>query len=439
MTIGNNYSQNRFQQFNPPLSRNGNAFSQPLNAFDTNASPFGTIGQDFFQQTGNPSYNSSPYSSSNDAQPAQNPGILEQCSLALEQLRGSFTQLLSGLGVAYPELQQTQNRGASRTTVILDNGTTPIAENPDTGETVTHGELVEAAFHNALEENGIEGIESEFVQINDAEPEHVENAAEYVDFLLNEPVQSRTEAIRSLVDRGDVGVVNISSGTSVAKVARQISSQIDRQAETGNYGLEEEFQELLQVTGDRNSREFQQALFDYIQSRTASGGFQQTMADYNNVVNYANASDVALVVTAGNEQAQIDALNTQGLSIDDESGLNFLANNPDVFVAGATDDQGTSTYEDDEAAVYSSRGGTIDFAANGTNAVTVNGITQSGTSFTAPEGAAAITVLKQLHPDWSNERIHQELQSGTLTVDNPNIDAEVEGAGTLNWQAVLAS
>lgn len=137
------------------------------------------------------------------------------------------------------------------------------------------------------------------------------------------------------------------------------------------------------------------------------GGSGACSTTYQRAINWADARNVTVVAAAGNEGR--------------DASLSQPANCDNTIAVGATDSRGN-------IASYSNRGSTVDVWAPGSNIIsTVNqGRTtptnpgyanQSGTSMAAPHVAGIVAMIKQRHPQASNDEITQRLQNSGRVVN----------------------
>lgn len=113
---------------------------------------------------------------------------------------------------------------------------------------------------------------------------------------------------------------------------------------------------------------------------------------------------ISYVVSAGNQgQIARDYLQA-GIPLAETVDDNLLSN-PHNITVGALDDAGTPDPRDDRMASFTSADPEVDFLASGVSVNTGAGLTNSGTSFSAPRVAGRLDALREQNPTLSQDAL----------------------------------
>ncbi len=137
-------------------------------------------------------------------------------------------------------------------------------------------------------------------------------------------------------------------------------------------------------------------------------------------INYANDRDVLVVASAGN---------------------NGAAGNPVIYPAALPGVLGVGAYVDDGPTNWASNGNWVEISAPGENVATLGTgsgyVLGKGTSFSAPQVAAAAALLRSIDPDASATEVRSALVSSARDINGAGWDRHT-GAGSLDITAAVA-
>ncbi|MEZ5230255.1 MAG: S8 family serine peptidase [Acidimicrobiales bacterium] len=137
-------------------------------------------------------------------------------------------------------------------------------------------------------------------------------------------------------------------------------------------------------------------------------------------VNYANDHDVLVVASAGN---------------------NGAAGNPTIYPAALPGVLGVGAYQNDAPTTWASNGSWVEISAPGESVATLgtggNYVLGKGTSFSAPQVAAAAALLRSIVPSATASDIRAALVGSTRDINGAGWDAHT-GHGSLDIAAAVA-
>ncbi len=137
-------------------------------------------------------------------------------------------------------------------------------------------------------------------------------------------------------------------------------------------------------------------------------------------VNYANDHDVLVVASAGN---------------------NGVAGNPTIYPAALPGVLGVGAHDNDAPTTWASNGSWVEMSAPGEAIATLstggNYVIGKGTSFSAPQVAAAAALLRSIAPSATASQIRAALVSTSRDINGAGWDRHT-GAGTLDITAAVA-
>ena len=341
-----------------------------------------------------------------------------------------FGGLLSGLKEAFGERIRdakaplAEGREKDPTIAVIDDFTN--AEN-DT----THGELVESV----LDDNaGVNDRDLQRYQAggnvdlglfdNSGERDFGESLDSYVETYSTGVLNGSSKALEDIMSDEDskVRTVNQSLAAPEARIAENIYGSIQSDPEFRN-----RFLEYSGLPEGASEQQILQTLANEVaESKRTNENIQDAQARYDYVSGEARNRGITNVVAVGNHGRFADTLMQNGVVVDQEFFRNPLANHNTLNV-GATNAQGG-------AADFTSPYAGAEISANGENVSTYEDgqqFTNNGTSFAAPQVAAAAADLAKRYPNLNAAQI-EELLLGTSTNTGQN-PYEV-GYGTLNTE-----
>lgn len=154
---------------------------------------------------------------------------------------------------------------------------------------------------------------------------------------------------------------------------------------------------------------------------------------------------IVVVAAAGNDGPQPHTISCPG-------------NHPTIITVGATDDRRTIQHQDDQIAIFSSRGPTLDglvkpdVLAPGTNIISLRSQSSfldtwlvqnqldddyfrlSGTSMSTPIVSGVVALMLSKNPDLTPDKVKQLLLQSAITLNHPE---NVQGKGLVNAQNAL--
>ncbi|MCA9778247.1 MAG: S8 family serine peptidase [Candidatus Eremiobacteraeota bacterium] len=341
-----------------------------------------------------------------------------------------FGGLLSGLKEAFGERIRdakaplAEGREKDPTIAVIDDFTN--AEN-DT----THGELVESVLDDNASVNDRDvqryqagGNVDLGLFDNSGERDFGESLDSYVETYSTGVLNGSSKALEDIMSDEDskVRTVNQSLAAPEARIAENIYGSIQSDPEFRN-----RFLEYSGLPEGASEQEILQTLANEVaESKRTNENIQDAQARYDYVSGEARNRGITNVVAVGNHGRFADTLMQNGVVVDQEFFRNPLANHSTLNV-GATNAQGG-------AADFTSPYAGAEISANGENVSTYEDgqqVTNNGTSFAAPQVAAAAAELAKLYPNLNAAQI-EELLLGTSTNTGQN-PYEV-GYGTLNTE-----
>lgn len=355
-----------------------------------------------------------------------------------------FGGLLSGLKEAFGEDDKEEHTSGvlDRLADRIRDAKAPLAERREKDPTIaliddftnaendtTHGELVESV----LDDNaGVSDRDVQRYQVgnnvdlglfdNASERDFGESLDSYVESYSTEVLNGSSKALEDILSDKDskVRTVNQSLAAPEARIAENIYGSIQNDPEFRNRFLE--YSGLPEGATDQQI--LQTLANEVAESKRTNENIQGAQARYDYVSGEARNKGITNVVAAGNHGEFADTLAQNGVVVDQEFFRNPLANHNTLNV-GATNAQGG-------AADFTSPYAGAEISANGENVSTYEDgqkFTNNGTSFAAPQVAAAAADLAKRYPNLNAAQI-EELLLGTSTNTGQN-PYEV-GYGTLN-------
>ena len=270
-----------------------------------------------------------------------------------------------------------------------------------------------------------------------SEPTRVNNKKELDDYIDTESTDAfdiMSDKINGLVKQGKTEVINGSLGYSRDTIYENVLLSLKDNPKMGTViGLKPKSLSSLETNKDGQvlvTDEVSNAIVKYVDGRLDSPGsaYQKSRLKYQQATQYAAQNGVTVVVASGNDHEMNDVFTARKKGGD----TNFLAQSDYVISVAAADDKGTQNPNDDDIASFSSWGDgryNPTISAYGVGVNTKFG-PQDGTSFAAPEVAAAVARMKQVNPYLSFNQIKAILQqSATDLYPNSSI---ADGAGVIN-------
>lgn len=323
-----------------------------------------------------------------------------------------------------------------------ENATVAIIDSfADEGEDPRHGDLVESILqdHSGLSEDQIQryrsgGGPSIDGLLNAGSDSFGEAFDDYIEGRVKGLLDGSSDAIEDILSDEDsrIRTINQSLGVPESRIAGDIANALEDNPE-----FRERFLEYAGLSSDASEREVLQALVDEVgDSRRSNENIQESKERYDRLVREAYDRGITTIDSSGNYGRFARRLDELGVETDDAFHTDVL-NNPLVLSVGATDANGTSTVQDDEVTGFSSPHAGADIAAQGSDVTTVVDGEEhggDGTSFSAPQVAAAAALLAQKYPELSAGQIRAILLA---TAENPDLDSDLVGAGILQQEQAL--
>lgn len=310
----------------------------------------------------------------------------------------------------------------------------------DEGEDPEHGDIVESILqdHSGLSDSDIQryraGSGPGLDQLLQASPEEFGQALDaYIEGRVTGLLDASSEALEDILadENTSIRTVNQSLGVPESRIAEDIARRFEDPA------FHERFLEYAGLPPDASEREVLQALVDEVSdSRRSNESVQESKERYDRLVKEAFQRGITTIDSSGNYGVFAEQLEKLGVETDAAFHTDVL-NTPLVLSVGSTRTQNTETLEDDEVSGFSSPHAGADIAAQGSQVQTqIDGrdFEGSGTSYAAPQVAAAAAVLAQQYPELSAAQIRSIL---LRTAENPGLDPDLVGAGVLQQEEAL--
>lgn len=323
-----------------------------------------------------------------------------------------------------------------------DNATVAVIDYfGEEGKDPEHGDIVESILQDnsglsdediqRYRAGGVPGING----LAEASPEDFGQALDdYVEGWSTGILNGSSDAIEDILadDETRIRTINQSLGAPESRIAGEIANRLESDA-----AFRERFLEYAGLDSDASEREVMQALVDEVSdSRRNNENIQEAKERYDNLVREAYDRGITTIDSSGNYGAFARELEALGVETDDQFHTDVL-NNPLVLSVGGTDSKGTTGLEDDEVSGFTSPRAGADIAAQGSNVTTdIDGEREggNGTSYAAPQVAAAAAVLAERYPELSAAEIRAILLK---TAENPGLDADLVGAGIVQQDEAL--
>lgn len=354
---------------------------------------------------------------------------------AKDRAKEFFEDLFSGHRRKDDRLAEDREENA--TVAVID-----IFDTDDSKDEPTHGEQVEAILmeHSGLSEEDIQryraGGGGNIEELVKASPEQFgETFDNYIEDRTTGLLDGSSDAIEDILSdkNTDIRTINQSLGAPESRIANDLAKRMNEDP-----AFRERFLDYAGLDAKASEKEVMQALVDEVaDSRRSNETIQESKDRYDGLVKEAYDRGITTIDSSGNYGSFARKLESLGVETDEEFHTDVL-NTPLVLSVGATNTKGTEALEDDSEARFSSPNAGADIAANGTQvSSTVDGKTRSGdgTSFSAPQVAAAAAVLAKEYPELTPAQIREILIS---TAVNPaGLDSDIVGAGVVQQQAAL--
>lgn len=224
----------------------------------------------------------------------------------------------------------------------------------------------------------------------------------------------------------NLDIINWSWGFTQIQILDVIYLHMD-----SNRAFAQHVYDTLGVSPFISTPDLTQILMDRMdQIQRHDGQVKKAFQDYQRLTKAIQEKGIILVVPSHNQGRLLQRIRSQGVEVNSGVALNLLAQSPYVVRVGAVDNRGTSTFNDDRIAVFSSPGTQqhpITVVANG---VAVDGFSSNkGTSFAAPQVAALAGRIKLVNPQLNPAQVTFIMQK--TAYNNPFISTWSEGAGTI--------
>ena len=308
-------------------------------------------------------------------------------------------------------------------------------------ESTTHGEQVESILQDfsGLKDEDIQRYKSggggNINNVVNADAEDIPDVLDdYVENRITGLLDGSSDAIEDILsdENSEIRTINQSLGAPEIRIASDLYRELNDDSD-----FRDRFLESSELPDSASEKQVVQALVDQVaESRMGSQAIKDSEERYDQLTSDANDHGITTVVSAGNYGRFADTVRDLGVETDEEFYRDVLVNEH-VISVGATNDQGTTSLDDDTPTAFTSPHADADLSANGQDQSTfVDGRLQSGngTSFSAPQVAAAAAVLADQYPDLTPDDIKEILVS---TAINPGLDESEVGAGILQADAAL--
>ncbi len=330
-----------------------------------------------------------------------------------------------------------EGREENPTVAVID-----IFDTDNSKDEPTHGEQVEAILmeNSGLSEEDIQryraGGGGNIDELVKASPEEFGEVFDtYIEDRTTGLLDGSSDAIEDILSDKNTNIrtINQSLGAPESRIANDIAQKMDKDP-----AFRERFLEYSGLDADASEKEVLQALVDEVSdSRRSNETVQESKDRYDQLVKEAYDRGITTIDSSGNYGSFARRLEKLGVETDADFHTDVL-NTPLVLSVGATNTKGTADLGDDTEARFSSPNAGADIAANGTQvSSTIDGKKSAGdgTSFSAPQVAAAAAVLAREYPELTPAQIREILIN---TAVNPaGLDSDIVGAGVVQQQAAL--
>jgi hypothetical protein len=253
---------------------------------------------------------------------------------------------------------------------------------------------------------------------------------EQIENLAAGNLDSTSDAMEDLLNKpGNIQVINQSQGVSPATAFKNIANAVFMErASRGNPEeagpFEKRFKEDLGIPEDVDLTSDQggQRLMAHIEHVfQTSPKIAEAKQRYEAQSQKLEEAGIVHVVAVGNERDVLGQLDAAGISYGEDAARSVFVNDKTITV-------GASTGED-EIASFSSSDDEVDVAVDGTGIGVGRGQTADGTSFAAPQVAAAISGMFAANPNLTNDQVRDILRQSSRDTPAP---ADLEGHGILD-------
>lgn len=382
--------------------------------------------------------------------PGPNPDQVNLSQEANRPDQGSSWPLLESLSenLSVPSYR-AESRDPGATVAVFDNFE-PSAEGSP-----SHGELAEGVVQ---EMGGYSEADTQRFEIGAPSGQPFEQAVASGDpdalqtlvedsttGLLDSTSGAMEEILRDETSR--ISTINQSQSVSPSKLSAQLLGRaIPARGEDGQpaQAADPEFRSALAqsvgLADDATDQQLAQAVVDAVDSTFEnSQAIASSRQRYDQVSQRAADAGIGHVISSGNSGEVKEYLDSLGVKTGENFYRSALANSTTTVVA-ATDDKGTPTAADDTGASLNSPNAGAEIAAPGVNRQVTTGDgrreTVSGTSFSAPEVAAAMARIAAQQPHLSPQQRENLLVETATKVDG---SASEIGAGAVQPEEALAA
>jgi subtilisin family serine protease len=311
----------------------------------------------------------------------------------------------------------------------------------DADSETTHGELVESIIQDnsgATEDDiqrykagGTLGVS----HVSEADDDELGSAFdEYVESFSADSLNGSSDAIQDILsdENSSVRTINQSLAAPEVRIAENLYNELNSNSE-----FRERYLDYAGLDSSAEEREILKTLVSEVSdSRRNNDRIKEAQERYDGLTREAQERGIVTVVASGNHGRFADTLESHGVTADDEFFQNNLVNDYTLAV-GATDGMNTPGANDDSEAVFTTPQAGAEIAAPGQDISTFEDgetRTASGTSFSAPQVAAAASEIAARYPELSARQIESILIKSS---QRTKLDSEEIGYGVLDSEAAL--